>query len=103
VLGAAYLLWMYQRVFWGPLDNPANQSLLDVNRRELITLLPLVACMIWIGIAPRIFFETIEQPVNYIVEKVDPTYFKKPMLAATPAVDPHAAVTAAAVVAEGAK
>src|SRR4029453_248200 len=31
VLGAAYLLWLYQRVFWGPLDNPANQTLTDVN------------------------------------------------------------------------
>jgi NADH-quinone oxidoreductase subunit M len=77
VLGAAYLLWLYQRVFWGPLDNPANQNLQDVNRRELLTLLPLVACMIWIGIAPGIFFETIEQPVDYIVRKVDPQYFEK--------------------------
>jgi len=79
VLGAAYLLWLYQRVFWGPLDNPKNQVLKDVNRRELLTLLPLVACMIWIGIAPGIFFETIEEPVNYIVRQVDPTYFDGPL------------------------
>jgi NADH-quinone oxidoreductase subunit M len=80
VLGAAYLLWLYQRVFWGPLDNPANRSLTDVNRRELLTLLPLIALMVWIGIAPRIFFDTIEQPVDYIVRKVDPTYYdKKPL------------------------
>ena len=39
VLGAAYLLWLYQRVFWGPLDNPANKNLLDVNKRELGLLL----------------------------------------------------------------
>jgi NADH-quinone oxidoreductase subunit M len=77
VLGAAYLLWLYQRVFWGPLDNPANRTLLDVNRRELITLLPLVALMVWIGVAPKIFFDVIEQPVNYIVQKVDPNYFNK--------------------------
>jgi NADH-quinone oxidoreductase subunit M len=75
VLGAAYLLWLYQRVFWGPLDNPKNQVLTDVNRRELLTLLPLVACMIWIGIAPGVFFDTIKEPVDYIVRKVDPTYF----------------------------
>jgi len=80
VLGAAYLLWLYQRVFWGPLDNPANRNLMDVNRRELLTLLPLVALMVWIGIAPRIFFDTIEKPVDYIMSKVDPTYYdKKPM------------------------
>ena len=84
VLGAAYLLWLYQRVFWGPLDNPANRTLPDVNRRELITLLPLVALMVWIGIAPKIFFDIIEQPVNYIVQKVDPQYFNKTPLTYPP-------------------
>ncbi len=80
VLGAAYLLWLYQRVFWGPLDNPANKNLADVNRREFLTLIPLIACMVWIGIAPRIFFETIEKPVEYIVKKVDPQYYARPLL-----------------------
>ncbi|HVT03422.1 MAG TPA: NADH-quinone oxidoreductase subunit M [Thermoanaerobaculia bacterium] len=77
VLGAAYMLWLYQRVFWGPLDNPENQSLLDLSTRETLTLLPLVACMIWIGIAPRPFFEILDKPVTYIVQKVDPTYFQR--------------------------
>ncbi len=86
VLGAAYLLWLYQRVFWGPLDNPANQVLTDLNGREMFTLLPLVALMVWIGIAPGIFFNIIREPVNYIVRKVDPAYFaKQPLpLPATP-------------------
>ncbi len=75
VLGAAYLLWLYQRVFWGPLDNPANAGLADLTGREMLTLAPLIVLMIWIGIAPGIFFRTIEQPVNYIVSKVDPGYF----------------------------
>ena len=67
-------------MFWGPLDNPKNQVLADVNRRELLTLLPLIACMVWIGIAPGIFFDTIKEPVDYIVRQVDPTYFdKQPM------------------------
>ena len=80
VLGAAYLLWLYQRVFWGPLDNPLNQNLPDMNRRELLTLVPLTILMVWIGIAPRVFFDTIEQPVQYLVRKVDPQYFdQKPL------------------------
>jgi NADH-quinone oxidoreductase subunit M len=90
VLGAAYLLWLYQRVFWGPLDNPKNQTLTDLNRRELLTLLPLVALMIWIGIAPGIFFDTIKEPVDYIVRKVDPTYFDAAPMPA-PAAAPHVA------------
>src|SRR5436305_9183094 len=76
VLGAAYLLWLYQRVFWGPLDNPKNQTLPDLNGRELALLVALVAVMVWIGIYPSTFFDKIEEPVNYIVRQVDPTYFK---------------------------
>jgi NADH-quinone oxidoreductase subunit M len=90
VLGAAYLLWLYQRVFWGPLDNPANQNLPDVNRRELLTLVPLVILMVWIGIAPRVFFDTIEQPVQYLVRKVDPQYFdQKPLTYPAAPAAPH--------------
>src|SRR5437016_11071929 len=78
VLGAAYLLWLYQRVFWGPLDNPANKTLPDLNGRELALLVALVAVMVWIGIYPSTFFDKIEEPVNYIVRQVDPTYFQPP-------------------------
>jgi NADH-quinone oxidoreductase subunit M len=90
VLGAAYLLWLYQRVFWGPNDNPKNHALLDMNGRELATLLPLVAMMVWIGIAPSIFFDTIKEPVDYIVRQVDPAYFDKhPMPTPRVASVPH--------------
>src|SRR4051794_5370491 len=75
VLGAAYLLWLYQRVFWGPLDNPANRDVPDVNRRELGLMVALIACMVWIGVYPKPFFDMIEEPVNYVVQKVDPGYF----------------------------
>ncbi|HSY47436.1 MAG TPA: NADH-quinone oxidoreductase subunit M [Thermoanaerobaculia bacterium] len=85
VLGAAYLLWLYQRVFWGPLDNPANKNVPDVNKRELGMLLALVVLMVWIGIKPAVFFDVIEEPVNYIVRKVDPTYFDKQPLTYPPA------------------
>jgi NADH-quinone oxidoreductase subunit M len=77
VLGAAYLLWLYQRVFWGPLDNPANAGLLDVNRRELGMMVALVILMIWIGIYPKPLFDFIDKPVDYIVRKVDPQYFER--------------------------
>jgi NADH-quinone oxidoreductase subunit M len=77
VLGAAYLLWLYQRVFWGPLDNPANANVPDVNRRELVLMLSLVGLMVWIGIYPKPLFDIIEEPVNYIVRKVEPTYFDR--------------------------
>ncbi len=77
VLGAAYLLWLYQRVFWGPLDNPANATLTDVNRRELGMMVALVILMVWIGVYPKPLFDFIDKPVDYIVRKVDPQYFER--------------------------
>jgi NADH-quinone oxidoreductase subunit M len=81
ILGAAYLLWLYQRVFWGPLDNPANKALPDLDSRETWTLLPLVACMIWIGVYPKPFLEILDRPVNYVVAQVDPDYYSRERLA----------------------
>ena len=96
VLGAAYLLWLYQRVFWGPLDNPANANVPDVNRRELGMMLALIALMLWIGIYPKPFFDVLEKPVDYVVRKVDPTYLDQPPLAnpAAPALEEHHEVAA---------
>src|SRR2546428_173592 len=76
VLGAAYLLWLYQRVFWGPLDNPANKNIRDLNRRELGLLVALVAVMVWIGIYPKPIFDLLDKPVEYVVRKVSPENFK---------------------------
>jgi NADH-quinone oxidoreductase subunit M len=84
VLGAAYLLWLYQRVFWGPLDNPANRNVRDLNRRELGLMVALVACMVWIGIYPKPLFDMIDKPVEYIVRKVDPGYFNLPPMPPAP-------------------
>ena len=81
VLGAAYLLWLYQRVFWGPLDNPKSAALTDINLRERGLLLALVALMVWIGVYPKPFFDIMEKPVDYVVEKVEPGYFERQRMA----------------------
>jgi len=75
VLGAAYLLWLYQRTMFGALDNPKNQNLKDVNFREVMTLLPLIAWAFWIGLYPKPFFTILEKPVQKIVERVRPDYY----------------------------
>jgi NADH-quinone oxidoreductase subunit M len=85
VLGAAYLLWLYQRVFWGPLDNPANKTLKDLNGREVGLMLALVACMIWIGVAPAPLFNAIEKPVDYVLGKANMSYYNRPKLVYPPA------------------
>jgi NADH-quinone oxidoreductase subunit M len=68
------MLWMYQRVFFGPITNPENKKLVDLNGRELAYLLPLVLLCFWIGLYPRPFFRILEKPVDYVVRQVEPDY-----------------------------
>src|SRR6266849_2390062 len=76
VLGAAYLLWLYQRVMFGPVTQFANEDLPDLNLREYATLVPLVILAFWIGIYPKPFFALIESPVQKIVEQVNPNFYQ---------------------------
>jgi NADH-quinone oxidoreductase subunit M len=75
VLGAAYLLWLYQRVMFGPVTNPVNEHLPDLNMREYATLIPLVLLAFWIGIYPKPLFTVLDAPVRQIVEQVNPGYY----------------------------
>jgi NADH-quinone oxidoreductase subunit M len=75
ILGAAYLLWLYQRTMFGELTNDKNKTLKDLNFREVVTLFPLVVLALWIGIYPKPFFEILERPVNKVVATVQPDKF----------------------------
>jgi NADH-quinone oxidoreductase subunit M len=70
ILAAAYLLWLYQRVFFGTVTNPKNEKLMDLTPREVLTFVPLVIMAFWIGLYPKPFFQIMEQPVNQIVQDV---------------------------------
>ncbi len=85
VLGAAYLLWLYQRVFWGKITHEENQHLKDLNFRELATLVPLVVLCFWIGIYPKPFLEFIEEPMGRIAATLKPGVFGPGVRAAAPA------------------
>jgi NADH-quinone oxidoreductase subunit M len=71
VLAAAYLLWLYQRVFFGKVENPKNEKLPDLTPRELATFLPLIAIALWIGLYPKPFFQILDQPVTALVEQLN--------------------------------
>ena len=75
VLGAAYLLWLYQRTMFGPVTHDVNKTLPDMNLREHAVLLPLVVMAFWIGIYPQPFFGVIEKPVERIVRQVNPGFY----------------------------
>ena len=76
VLGAAYLLWLYQRVMFGPVTHAINEKLPDLNLREYATLVPLVVLAFWIGIYPKPFFAYLDKPVQKIVEQVNPRFYQ---------------------------
>jgi NADH-quinone oxidoreductase subunit M len=95
VLGAAYLLWLYQRVFWGKITNEENRHLADLNGRELATLVPLVVLCFWIGVYPKPFLDFLHGPAARIANIVQPGRFA-PNGAPVPLAAPHALAAPAA-------
>jgi len=77
VIGAAYMLWLYQRVFFGEITHEENTTLKDVNRREQWTLIPLIILCFWIGLYPKPFFRILEPSIERIVRVVDPDYLNR--------------------------
>ncbi len=94
ILGAAYLLWLYQRTMFGAVTNPANEHLPDLNAREFATLVPLVLLAFWIGIYPKPLFHVLDQPVKQIVERVNPGYYAAERATLPPAPTPAKAAQA---------
>src|ERR1700733_6886604 len=93
ILGAAYLLWLYQRVMFGNVTNPANEHLPDLNWREWTTLGTLILFAFWIGIYPKPLFDVLDKPVQQIVMRYDPSYYA-PKNASVPLLDAAPAMAA---------
>jgi len=86
ILGAAYLLWLYQRTMLGQVTNGRNLGLRDLTLREWMVFLPLMAWAVWIGVYPKPYFDVLEKPVAQIVERVRPGYFQAKVPLAAPGV-----------------
>jgi NADH-quinone oxidoreductase subunit M len=63
IFGAVYMLWMFQRVMFGPLKHKENENLKDLSFREIVVLAPLVFCVFWMGVAPNFFFKKMEPSI----------------------------------------
>jgi len=72
VLAAGYLLWLVRRVFFGPMTISGNETIPDLSRRELATIVPLVALIIWIGVYPRPFLDRITPAIDAWLRQVKP-------------------------------
>ncbi|NWF89186.1 MAG: NADH-quinone oxidoreductase subunit M [Ignavibacteriaceae bacterium] len=70
IFAAVYLLWMYQRVVFGEVTNPKLNGIADINKREMIVLLPIFIFIVWIGIYPSTFLNVSKASAKKVVEKV---------------------------------
>jgi NADH-quinone oxidoreductase subunit M len=70
ILGAAYMLWAFQRVMFGELDKPENRRISDCNGREVAYMVPLIILMVWIGIYPKPYLRSMEASVSYWLNRV---------------------------------
>src|SRR6184192_564091 len=77
VLGAAYMLYLYQRTMFGKIENPKNERLMDLSHREFATFVPLIVLAVWIGLYPAPFLRRLETSVNRVVVRVSPEYTAK--------------------------
>jgi NADH-quinone oxidoreductase subunit M len=73
-LGAAYLIWLFQRTMLGEISEK-NLKLRDLSWREIAVFAPLLIWAFWIGLNPQPYFRVLERPVAQIVERVRPGYY----------------------------
>src|SRR5207249_4502937 len=71
ILSATYMLWMFQRVNYGPVTNDRNTHLADLNPREWLILMPIVAIAVLMGVFPNLFLRPIEPAVNRMLRQVE--------------------------------
>jgi NADH-quinone oxidoreductase subunit M len=67
ILAAIYMLFMFQKLFLGPVDKEENKKLKDLNWREIVTLVPLLVLIFWIGLYPKPFFSLMAPSVEKLV------------------------------------
>ncbi|MDP2314550.1 MAG: NADH-quinone oxidoreductase subunit M [Pseudomonadota bacterium] len=82
IFGATYMLWMFQRVMFGPLTNRANQTLTDLNAREIGYMAPLIVLIFVMGVFPQPFLDRINPSVNAFVARMEERFDGTPYLAA---------------------
>jgi NADH-quinone oxidoreductase subunit M len=70
ILAAVYMLFMFQKMFLGPVTKEENRKLLDLNWREIATLAPLLILIFWIGLYPKPFFDLMAPAVDNMLAAI---------------------------------
>jgi NADH-quinone oxidoreductase subunit M len=85
IIAAAYLLWAIQRILFNSLDKPVNLSMADLNRRELLLVVPLVAGIVWLGVYPAPVLRRMQPAAEQFVRIVESRAAMGTLTAAAPA------------------
>lgn len=70
IFGAAYTLWMFKRVYLGPVANDDVKALVDINAREFLMLVLLAAAVLWMGVYPKPFTDVMDVSVAQLLKHV---------------------------------
>jgi len=70
ILSATYMLWMFQRVNYGPVGNEKNAGLKDLSPREWAVLVPIIAMAILMGVLPNLFLRPIGPSVERMLNQI---------------------------------
>jgi NADH-quinone oxidoreductase subunit M len=70
IFGAAYTLWMFKRVYLGPIANDHVRELVDINSREFLMLALLAAAVLWMGVYPKPFTDVMDVSVAQLLKHV---------------------------------
>ena len=73
IFAAVYMLWMFQRVMFGTLKNPANKGLADLSTREIGLLIPIILFIVWIGVYPSTFLRPSAASTTKLVRMLEQT------------------------------
>src|SRR5216683_374368 len=70
ILGALYMMWAYERVMWGPITKAVNETVRDLNGREIAVMVPVIGLMLFMGLHPRPLLRRIEPSVALLLGRV---------------------------------
>ena len=77
ILSACYLLWAYQRVFFGEITHEKNREIPDLNNREKWVMVGMCFMMLWLGVHTRFFLRRFEAPCQTILQQASPNFMRE--------------------------
>jgi NADH-quinone oxidoreductase subunit M len=69
ILSACYMLWLYQRVFYGEANHEVRSHVFDLNFREWAAIVPLIAMMVWMGVYSQSFLPPVGKVTAHVLEQ----------------------------------